>query len=141
MAIIDMDYALGSKVIEDVLWENPNPSSSFSQTTVTLSNGLSNYDAVRVYVKESPSSNVGADEYSETKLDFDSKTSSTGDIMFLSLAIKTPISTYNISVYRAFLYSLSNDTSITILNASGYDASGVNMNSGAIPVKITGVKY
>ena len=36
---------------ETDLWINPNPSSSFSEQTITLSESMSNYNRVRIYFK------------------------------------------------------------------------------------------
>lgn len=47
----------GAKYTETSLWTNPSPSATFANTTVTLSDNLSNYDFVKIKWKSTTSVN------------------------------------------------------------------------------------
>ncbi len=117
--------AVYEAVKEEVLWENPNPTSSFSPTTLTsqtLGKDLSKYYAIYVYAR-----NVGGgNHYSVTKVYKD-----------LQVSIITPAQTI---MYRRVTFT---DNGIAIEAGSiilTYGSSATADNGVVIPIKIWGIK-
>ncbi|MBO7713815.1 MAG: hypothetical protein J6S85_09615 [Methanobrevibacter sp.] len=117
--------AVFEAVKEEVLWENPNPTSSFAPTTLTsqtLGKDLSKYYAIYVYVR-----NVGGgNHYSVTKVYKD-----------LPVSIIAPAQTI---MYRRVTFTDNGIAFETGNNVLTYGGSATAENGVVIPIKIWGVK-
>ena len=120
----------GAKQTETVLWTNPSPTSDFGQTTVTLSDSISNYDYIAVKWKVSTSLSTTSTTMVPVG-DFKSMLNQNGDNALF-------IASVNQNGWARTVFYVS-DTSITISTSYRLNAQG-NSGSNAIPTSIIGIK-
>ena len=124
---------------ETVLWTNPTPSSTFGDSTITLSDDINNYKYLKIVWKKSTSNA----EYITTIVSVDEFKTSTNAgagsaryaFSFCSIYYKGTGSTN--SGIRIFYYVT--DTTIKMSQALGFNGSNVD-NSVDIPYQVIGLK-
>ncbi len=125
------------------LWTNPSPSSNFSAQTVTLSESLENYSAVRIVWDRWYNGGVTADNW-ETNAnaiayiyDLRGKENITNTARHVQMGALTNESSY---VYGRRCYFPSSTTFNQIVFATGMRLNNANTSTSAlIPVLIDGV--
>ena len=120
----------GATQTETVLWTNPSPTSDFGQTTVTLSDSISNYNYIAVKWKVSTSLSTTSTTIVLVD-DFKSMLNQNGDNALF-------IASVNQNGWARTVFYVS-DTSITISTSYRLNAQG-NSGSNAIPLAIIGIK-
>lgn len=124
----------GGRYKETSLWTNPNPSSSYSNGTVTLSDDIDNYDYIKfTYKPWTTSSQIMSSLYplSDVKLSV-SGNSTTHSVMSMICNL-----TDNSNFARRVYYA--SDTSITFNASYQINASNSSANTN-IPQQIIGCK-
>lgn len=118
------------KYTETSLWTNPSPDANFTQTTVTLSDSISNYKYIAVKWKVSTSLSTTSTAMMLVD-DFKSMLNQDGDNAFFIASISP-------SGWARTVFYVS-DTSVTISTSYRINTQG-NSGSYAIPLEILGLK-
>lgn len=122
----------GGTLTETTLWTNSSPSSAQTNTTISLSNNINNYDYLRIYWKRDTSTNedisvmVSVDDFKKTK----------GDGIQLAFGGGQGYVGY-ISLSRVMAYT--DATTITIGPYAGIAGNAATNNSWCIITKVSGV--
>lgn len=132
MAVVNELPQLAQETNETILWENQNITTSFSPSTIQLSDNISNYDILRIYYNLGTSIGTLHTQY----IDYDC--SNINEYATNKYRIMTGV-VYNDATYTRNYNIQTNLTSIGIGGSARINATGYN-NSTNIPVKICGLK-
>ena len=123
---------IGGGMSEKVLWTNPNPTSSFSQSACSLSESVDNFDYIKVLYRASTSNNTQGSAIWPTSI---IKISSGG-----ANKIRTSFSATDASsnIFSRII-GYNNSQSLTIGNARQW-GQDIDNNTLAIPLEIIGLK-
>lgn len=119
---------------EDVLWENADTTTAFANQTVTLTDSLANYDAVRLYFNWSTSQGDRHTQYVDYDLTYINEYIK-GNYYRMMIGM-----VYNNSTYTRNAFIGDGYNKVIFGTSARINASGTN-NSTNIPVKISGIKY
>lgn len=132
--VIGLNRLVEPKIYEDVLWENANPTTAFANQTVTLTDSLANYDAVRIYFNWSTSRGDRHTQHVDYDLTYINEYI-TGNYYRMMIGM-----VYNNVTYTRNAFIGEGYTSVVFGTSARLNASGSN-NSTNIPIKICGIKY
>lgn len=120
----------GGNYIEDILWSNSAPTSSFANKDITLNTNLSDYDTIRVYYRVSTSNSKTA-FIDVLKSDFEEMNGTNG-----TLKVGLACFDDNTSFLRAVNYV---NASTIHFNSAGQIGVTTTNNAKCIPVKVCGL--
>ena len=124
----------GEVTTESILWTNSSPTSTFAAQGVTLSDAISNYDDIRIYIRQSTSSATdGWVTYSAEKVKTFVQTS---DTPISVTGVRN--SSANKSLGRCMYYT--DDTHLQFGSAFIFGGNNTTDNTYVIPTKICGLK-
>lgn len=125
LGLNELDH--GKRFDETTLWTNANPTSSFAQQNITLSDSISNYDYVRIYFRASTTNSA------EKSIIFP-----VSEISDNNNAFGAKFSGFNNTTER--VWAKASDTSFTIYLAYQLQQAAQTASSTVvIPTKITGI--
>ena len=123
----------GGALRETVLWENPNPSSGFEQTTITFSESFLNYLFIRFYWK------AGYRNDTIAHIDFPSEDIRNFSPGTVNGACRGAMGSVMGNYTRIRVITCNSDDEIIISRCCSFNASGTE-NNAVIPIKICGLK-
>lgn len=118
---------------ETTLWENDNPNTAFQRQTVTLSDSVINYKALRLYYNWSTSQGDRHTQFIDYDMSYINEYV-TGNYYGMMIGI-----VYNNFTYTRNAFIGDGYTSVIFGVSARINASGTN-NSTNIPIKICGLK-
>lgn len=125
----------GGKMTETVLWTNSSPTSNFASQTVTLSDGISNYDYLKFTYKPSTASSLSNSTIISTQ-DFISNCVDGAKHFFATMGGYSSTSASNAHGRNAFYVS---NTSLRMGSCLMFNSASSN-NAYMIPLTIKGLK-
>lgn len=133
-AAVDVNVSGGS-LDETLLWENPNPSSSYGENTVTLNDSVQNYDYLRFeFTRGTTNPEIFSVIYTVDELDNTAQNQNGEKLSSPTIFIA------GTGYYTRVLAKVS-DTSIVFANGKKYTESGTtNSPTSLMPYKIFGLK-
>lgn len=124
---------------ETVLWENPNPTSSFATQTITLSDSIMNYNMIRIEGRRSTSIDDYLEVYADPEYLVTCATAKTENAGNCGLAASTGAGSTGSRYTRVFVSTTANPDKITVGNEYSM-ATTTSNNTYAIPTRIVGIK-
>ena len=125
----------GGTLKETTLWTNPNPSASFGEQSVTLSDSILNYDYIKIEWAETTSALTNKSSIMASASEFTKYKNPNNN----AHTVCPGLYGRGASIMYARFIAYTSDTQIFFQNAVRLNSSGVD-NTSTIPLNVYGVK-